>query len=132
MAAMRMHPDQLDVAERTVRRLVAAQFPQWADLPVRRVESTGTVNAAPMARVAGEWPGAGPAGVCRGRPPRRRPGQHSGRATPERRRVRRRDVKSEAYGAGFSCGPRHAFRSRRDHEGRKAFRDASDGMRFGA
>ncbi|WP_328773818.1 aminoglycoside phosphotransferase family protein [Streptomyces sp. NBC_00286] len=28
-----------------VRRLIAAQFPRWADLPVARVESAGTANA---------------------------------------------------------------------------------------
>jgi aminoglycoside phosphotransferase (APT) family kinase protein len=38
-----MHPDQLDVSPATARELVAAQFPQWAGLPVRRVAG-GTVN----------------------------------------------------------------------------------------
>jgi aminoglycoside phosphotransferase (APT) family kinase protein len=40
-----MHPGQLDVAPETVRRLVARQFPQWRDLPVRAVRTQGTVNA---------------------------------------------------------------------------------------
>src|SRR5687767_13083050 len=40
-----MHADQLAVSGRTVARLVEAQFPQWRDLPVRRVASQGTVNA---------------------------------------------------------------------------------------
>ncbi len=40
-----MHPGQLDVAPETVRRLVARQFPQWRDLPVRPVPTQGTVNA---------------------------------------------------------------------------------------
>jgi len=40
-----MHPDQLTVAEETVRELVAEQFPAWATLPVRKVASEGTVNA---------------------------------------------------------------------------------------
>ncbi len=40
-----MHADQLDVPVRTVRRLVAGQFPEWADLPVRALDSPGTVNA---------------------------------------------------------------------------------------
>ena len=42
---MSMHPGQLDVAPETVRRLVARQFPQWRDLPVRAVRTQGTVNA---------------------------------------------------------------------------------------
>ena len=40
-----MHPDEVAVDAATVARLVAAQFPQWAALPVRPVPSTGTVNA---------------------------------------------------------------------------------------
>ena len=40
-----MHPGQLDVAPETVRRLVARQFPQWRDLPLRAVPTQGTVNA---------------------------------------------------------------------------------------
>ena len=40
-----MHPDQLVLGAATVRELVASQFPQWADLPVREVDSEGTVNA---------------------------------------------------------------------------------------
>jgi aminoglycoside phosphotransferase (APT) family kinase protein len=42
---MRMHADQVDVTPGTVARLVASQFPQWRDLPVRPVASHGTVNA---------------------------------------------------------------------------------------
>jgi aminoglycoside phosphotransferase (APT) family kinase protein len=42
---MRMHPDELTVTVPVVRRLVAAQFPHWADLPVSRVSASGTVNA---------------------------------------------------------------------------------------
>ncbi|MEV6301365.1 aminoglycoside phosphotransferase family protein [Actinoplanes sp. NPDC051861] len=33
------------ITEQAVRELVAAQFPQWADLSVRQVRSAGTVNA---------------------------------------------------------------------------------------
>jgi aminoglycoside phosphotransferase (APT) family kinase protein len=40
-----MHPGQIDIDGPLVRRLLATQFPQWADLPVVRVRSTGTVNA---------------------------------------------------------------------------------------
>ena len=43
--AMRMHADEIDTDADLVRRLLAAQFPQWADLPVERVESAGTDNA---------------------------------------------------------------------------------------
>jgi len=40
-----MHPGQLDVDPETVRGLVAQQFPQWRELPVRPVPTSGTVNA---------------------------------------------------------------------------------------
>jgi aminoglycoside phosphotransferase (APT) family kinase protein len=40
-----MHDDELQIDEALVRRLLAAQFPEWADLPLRRVEPRGTVNA---------------------------------------------------------------------------------------
>ncbi|OEU86694.1 aminoglycoside phosphotransferase [Streptomyces abyssalis] len=42
---MDMHPDQLNIPHRTVRELVDGQFPEWRELPVRRVASQGTVNA---------------------------------------------------------------------------------------
>jgi aminoglycoside phosphotransferase (APT) family kinase protein len=41
----RMHEDELEIDESLVRRLLAAQLPQWADLPIRRVEPAGTDNA---------------------------------------------------------------------------------------
>lgn len=41
----KMHPDEADTDEDLVRRLLRGQFPHWADLPVRRLESGGTVNA---------------------------------------------------------------------------------------
>jgi aminoglycoside phosphotransferase (APT) family kinase protein len=40
-----MHADEADVDELLVRRLLAAQFPQWASLPIAPVPSAGTVNA---------------------------------------------------------------------------------------
>jgi aminoglycoside phosphotransferase (APT) family kinase protein len=43
--SMPMHPDELDVDEALVRRLLAEQFAEWAQLPLRRVPSSGTVNA---------------------------------------------------------------------------------------
>jgi len=41
----RMHDDEVAVDDETVRRLVAEQFADIAHLPIRRIESTGTVNA---------------------------------------------------------------------------------------
>jgi aminoglycoside phosphotransferase (APT) family kinase protein len=40
-----MHVDELDIDVGLVRGLIAAQFPQWADHPLRRVEPLGTDNA---------------------------------------------------------------------------------------
>jgi aminoglycoside phosphotransferase (APT) family kinase protein len=45
MSANRIHADQIDTDELLVRRLVADQFPQWADLPVTAVPTSGTENA---------------------------------------------------------------------------------------
>src|SRR5262245_35434014 len=41
----RMHADELELDEELVGRLLAAQFPEWGDLPVQRVEPSGTDNA---------------------------------------------------------------------------------------
>jgi aminoglycoside phosphotransferase (APT) family kinase protein len=40
-----MHPDEITVRPEVVRDLIDAQFPQWSDLPLRRISSSGTVNA---------------------------------------------------------------------------------------
>jgi aminoglycoside phosphotransferase (APT) family kinase protein len=40
-----MHADEVDIDADVVRRLVIAQHPQWADLEIEPVTSTGTVNA---------------------------------------------------------------------------------------
>ncbi len=40
-----MHPGEFDIDAGLVARLVAAQFPDLAGLPIGKVESTGTVNA---------------------------------------------------------------------------------------
>ncbi|WP_369255031.1 aminoglycoside phosphotransferase family protein [Streptomyces sp. R35] len=45
MPASPMHADEARIDDSLVRRLLAAQFPVWADLPLKRVESSGTVNA---------------------------------------------------------------------------------------
>jgi aminoglycoside phosphotransferase (APT) family kinase protein len=42
---MKMHDGEVDIDADLVGRLVAAQFPQFADLPIRAVSSSGTVNA---------------------------------------------------------------------------------------
>jgi aminoglycoside phosphotransferase (APT) family kinase protein len=40
-----MHADEADINVSLVGRLLAAQFPQWADLPLEPVHSAGTDNA---------------------------------------------------------------------------------------
>jgi len=37
-----MHADEVDTDVSLVRRLLAAQFPHWADLPIEPVPSAGT------------------------------------------------------------------------------------------
>lgn len=43
--AGRMHVDEVAIEPALLRRLLAAQFPQWAELPIRRVPSAGTDHA---------------------------------------------------------------------------------------
>lgn len=45
MSAPKIHADQIETDEFVVRRLLADQFPQWADLPLTAVPSSGTENA---------------------------------------------------------------------------------------
>lgn len=45
MCAARMHEDELDIDVALVGRLIGAQFPEWAGLPLRRLASSGTENA---------------------------------------------------------------------------------------
>ena len=45
MTANKMHVDEVHTDVALVRRLLAAQFPQWADLPIAPVRSAGTGNA---------------------------------------------------------------------------------------
>jgi aminoglycoside phosphotransferase (APT) family kinase protein len=40
-----MHADEVDTDTALVGRLIAAQFPRWADLPIEPVRSAGTDNA---------------------------------------------------------------------------------------
>lgn len=42
---MRMHADEIDTDADLVRRLLRAQFPQWAHLPIERVRHFGTDHA---------------------------------------------------------------------------------------
>lgn len=45
MTLGKMHVDEIDTDVSLVNQLVAAQFPQWANLPVSAVPSSGTDNA---------------------------------------------------------------------------------------
>ena len=45
MCACKMHVDEVDSDALLVRRLLAAQFPQWAELSIDSVHSAGTDNA---------------------------------------------------------------------------------------
>ena len=45
MAAGKMHADEVDTDIDLVQRLLAAQFPQWADLPLEALQSSGTDSA---------------------------------------------------------------------------------------
>ncbi|MEO1300499.1 MAG: aminoglycoside phosphotransferase family protein [Cyanobacteria bacterium J06636_16] len=45
MTVVKMHADEVSTDASLVRRLLATQFPQWADLPISPVRSSGTDNA---------------------------------------------------------------------------------------
>ena len=45
MTGGRMHDDEVLTDVDLVRRLLRSQFPEWAELPIERVESAGTDNA---------------------------------------------------------------------------------------
>jgi len=45
MTTGKMHVGEVDTNASLVRRLLAAQFPEWADLPIEPVPSAGTDNA---------------------------------------------------------------------------------------
>lgn len=40
-----MHDDEIDISEASVRELIASQYPGWSAKPIRRIRSSGTVNA---------------------------------------------------------------------------------------
>lgn len=45
MTNTQMHADEVPIDVPLVQRLIAQQFPQWAELPLQRVQSAGTDNA---------------------------------------------------------------------------------------
>ena len=45
MPAGKMHAEEVETDVSLVSRLLAAQFPKWADLPIVPVGSSGTDNA---------------------------------------------------------------------------------------
>ncbi|MEZ4593912.1 MAG: phosphotransferase, partial [Chloroflexota bacterium] len=45
MSTPKMHADELTITIPLVKRLLASQFPRWADLPLTPVKSAGTDNA---------------------------------------------------------------------------------------
>ena len=45
MTPVKMHDGEVETNSYLVRRLLAAQFPQWADIPIEPVPSAGTDNA---------------------------------------------------------------------------------------
>jgi aminoglycoside phosphotransferase (APT) family kinase protein len=45
LTVRRMHADEVETDFSLVRRLLAGQFPEWAELPLERVPSAGTDNA---------------------------------------------------------------------------------------
>lgn len=45
MTHVKMHDDEIDLDATLVQRLLRAQMPEWGDLPIARVASSGTDNA---------------------------------------------------------------------------------------
>ena len=45
MSDRKMHDNEVDIDVPLVRQLLSAQFPQWANLSIKRVPSAGTDNA---------------------------------------------------------------------------------------
>ncbi len=64
---MTMHEREIYVSDETARELIVDQFPRWAHQPIRRVRSSGTVNAIFRIgdKVAARFPllGTDPAGT---------------------------------------------------------------------
>ncbi|MFI5660960.1 aminoglycoside phosphotransferase family protein [Streptomyces sp. NPDC051684] len=53
MGVRKLHQDEPDIDEGLVRALVDAQFPRWAELPLKYVDSHGTQNV--LYRLGEEW-----------------------------------------------------------------------------
>ena len=60
MSANEIDPDQIDTDELLVRRLLADQFPQWADLPVTAVPPITTAFRCDAVLVMAESSGITP------------------------------------------------------------------------
>jgi aminoglycoside phosphotransferase (APT) family kinase protein len=44
MTSLRLHDDEFVTDTTMIRRLLAGQFPRWADLPLTRIGLSGTMN----------------------------------------------------------------------------------------
>lgn len=53
MGVRKLHQDEPDIDEGLVRALVDEQFPRWAELPLKHVDSHGTQNV--LYRLGDEW-----------------------------------------------------------------------------
>ena len=49
MTINKMHDHEIDIDDKLVKVLLHAQFPQWVELPLKRVQSDGTEHAIPIA-----------------------------------------------------------------------------------
>lgn len=52
MRVDKVHDDEADIDEALVRRLLASQMPQWAELPLRLIVPSGTDNVMVRLRCA--------------------------------------------------------------------------------
>jgi hypothetical protein len=59
MPADKMHTDEVDTSAAVVTRLLAAQFPHWADLPITAAPSAGTDNAPTREAIAASFTSLG-------------------------------------------------------------------------
>ena len=46
-----MHADELETDDALVRRLLATQFPSWAELPIQALPAGGTDNALSLIHI---------------------------------------------------------------------------------
>lgn len=45
MSYIKMHDQEIDIDAELVKHLLNTQFPKWANLPIQKIPSDGTVNA---------------------------------------------------------------------------------------